>query len=57
MLTSQNIVMLENERGEDRDCHVLFPISTLLNKRINTNKGHTKKMIEMDVYRQNQSAV
>lgn len=49
--------MLENERGEDRDCHVLFPISTLLNKRINTNKGHTKKMIEMDVYRQNQSAV
>lgn len=57
MLTSQNIVMLGSERGQDRDSHALFPSSTLLNKRINTNKGHTKKMIAMDVYRQNQSAV
>lgn len=57
MLTSQNIVMLGSERGQDRDSHALFPSSTLLNKRINTNKGHTKKMIAMDVYRQNQSAI
>lgn len=52
MLTSQNIVMLGSERGQDRDSHVLFPTSKLLNKRINANKGYTKKMIEMDVYKQ-----